>query len=156
MKVAIRRFKYAGRKTLVQSFTTLLEQAWILYPEIQSVEALVPIPLHRSSHRERGFNQAALLAHALSPLLSVPVFDHVLVRTRRTVPQFRLRREQRLTNLKNAFQIVNGVDAKPLKSAQILLIDDVCTTGTTLVECAQTLKSAGASAVKALVLARDV
>ncbi len=76
------------------------------------------------------------------------------MRTRRTTPQFHLRKVERLTNLVNAFAL-SPRQTSP-KGLHILLIDDVCTTGATLKECARVLKKAGAASVKALVLARDI
>jgi competence protein ComFC len=150
---AIHRFKYSGRKSLVSSFQLLMSYAWEHYPELQPVDMLVPVPLHPASQRTRGYNQAGLLAETLARTIQKPVWP-VLVRTRRTPPQAHLRKTQRLTNLQNAFALSAGTPS--LKGLHVLLIDDVCTTGATLVECARVLKGRGASQVKALVLARDI
>jgi ComF family protein len=150
---ALHRFKYAGRKTLSHSFSILLERAWERYRELQPADALVPVPLHPSSHRDRGYNQALILAHSFSSLVGIPVLTQALTRIRRTAPQFKLQKTERLTNLKNAFLTPTPA---LIKGTRLLLIDDVCTTGTTLRECAHALRRAGAVQVKALVLARDL
>src|SRR3989344_9611481 len=70
---AVHRFKYAGRKTLGLSFRALMEFAWNQYPELQPVDTLVPVPLHPSSFRERGYNQARVLAQDLSAVTRLPL-----------------------------------------------------------------------------------
>jgi len=153
---AIHRFKYAGRKTLVRSFSILMRSAWDRWPETHDAKVLVPVPLHPRSQRQRGYNQASLLARALSANTGIPVMENLLLRSRATTPQFKLSRIDRLANLDNAFDIPTDTRlAGHVKSTSILLIDDICTTGATLQQCARALRRAGARQVQALVLARD-
>ena len=156
LQPAVHRFKYAGRKTLQPLFKLLMDYAWNRYPELGPVDTLVPVPLHPSTGHDRGYNQAALLAQALSPIAHCPVRTDLIVRTRKTTPQYRLSKTERLTNLTDAFGLAPGISSDHLKGQHILLIDDVCTTGATLRACSDVLKSAGTSRVKALVLARDI
>jgi len=153
---AIHRFKYAGRRTLTPALHTLLRYAWQLYPELAPVDFLIPVPLHRSTARLRGYNQSLLLAQQLGKQFDLPVLDRLLIRRRKTKPQFTLNRAERLRNLDQAFALASGFDRNWLKNKRLLLIDDVCTTGVTLEQCARTLRKAGAGPVKALVLARDI
>jgi ComF family protein len=155
LQPAIHRFKYAGRKSLQPLFKLLMEFAWSQYAELQPVDLLVPVPLHPSVTHDRGYNQAALLAQALSPVSRCGVYGDLLVRRRRTKAQFRLSKPERLTNLVGAFSLRHEAPVGLLQGAHVLLIDDVCTTGATLQECARALKKGGAGTVKALVLARD-
>jgi ComF family protein len=154
LRPAIHRFKYAGRKSLNQTLGMLMGYAWQLYPELRPVDAILPIPLHPRTARERGYNQAGLLASTLIPILDRPILDSLLVRVRRTTPQFNLRKTDRLNNLNGAFGLAPGHPS--IKGLRLLLVDDVCTTGATLKECARALRRAGAASVKALVLARDI
>lgn len=149
---AVHRFKYAGRKTLCRPFAILMECAWAGHPELHPVDALVPVPLHASSRWERGYNQAEILARALSSAVGVPIMSQALIRTRKTIPQFQLRKTERLTNLRGAFAVSRQARVKGMR---LMLIDDVCTTGATLQECARALRRTGAARVHALVLARD-
>jgi len=151
---AIHRFKYTGRKSLTPCFQLLMNYAWEQYPELHAADALVPVPLHPTSLRDRGYNQAGLLAEALGKAIQKPVWSDILVRARRTPPQARLRKASRLTNIQGAFAVSGR--GPSLKGLNILLIDDVCTTGATLEECARTLKRRNAAQVKALVLAQDI
>jgi ComF family protein len=115
------------------------------------VDMVFPVPLHVKRLRQRGFNQAGLLARALGRVLALPVAFDGLVRKCWTEPQTRLNREQRLHNVKDAFQVA---DVNKVRKRRILIVDDVYTTGTTLNECAKTLKAAGASEVHAVTVSR--
>lgn len=152
LRPAIHRFKYGGRPSLVRSFGVLLDWAWARYPQIHKTDLILPVPVYRSTLRKRGYNQAALLAHALAQGAN-RLFCEPLVRTKRTKPQFALNREERQANLFGAFSIPNPV---VIKGKTALLIDDICTTGSTLKECSRVLRKAGARQVMALVLAREV
>ncbi len=121
-------------------------------------DVLIPVPLHPRRLRYRGFNQSALLARIigeeLAPGLALPVLDDVLLRTRFTKPQMKTEsREERLENLRDAFALTPDQESL-IKGRNIWLVDDVATTGTTLEECAQVLKSHGARSVWGIVLAR--
>lgn len=105
---------------------------------------MVPIPLHPVRRRERGFNQAALLADALSRRADVPV-GRGLRRVRATVAQTRLPREGRLANVRGAFAGIPEI----VEGSRVLLLDDVVTTGATLGEGATELRRAGAFSVLA-------
>ena len=113
-------------------------------------DIIVPVPLHPTRQRERGFNQASLLAELLSPCISVSC-KPLLKRTRYTTTQTALDRAERMENLRNAFRLRKKADVRGLR---VLLIDDVLTTGSTLSECARVLKRAGATSVYAATAAR--
>lgn len=110
---------------------------------------LVPVPLHKEKLFERGFNQSELLARELSKLLTIPITDKLLVKTKTTVSQAGLGRKERLKNVDNAFHVTISLK----KSDTIVLIDDVVTTGSTLSACAKALKKAGAGKVYGVTLA---
>src|SRR5262249_55982024 len=113
-------------------------------------DIIVPVPLHPARQRERGFNQADLLAELLSTHASVPC-RRLLKRVRYTTTQTALDRSERMENLHNAFRLRKNADVRGLR---VLLIDDVLTTGSTLSECARVLKGAGAISVHAATAAR--
>jgi competence protein ComFC len=113
-------------------------------------DVVVPVPLHPARERERGFNQAALLADALSAQISVPS-KPLLERLRYTTTQTIFDRAERMKNLHRAFHLRKNADVRNLR---VLLIDDVLTTGSTLSECARVLKKAGAISVHAATAAR--
>src|SRR6201984_1114727 len=113
-------------------------------------DIIVPVPLHPARQRERGFNQAILLAELLSAETAIPV-KPLLERTRYTTTQTALDRSERMENLHNAFRLRKNADVRGLR---VLLVDDVLTTGSTVSECARVLKRAGATSVHAATAAR--
>src|SRR5216110_394636 len=113
-------------------------------------DVIAPVPLHPARQRERGFNQASLLAELLSAQTSIRC-KPLLKRIRYTTTQTALDRSERMDNLHNAFRLRKNADVRGLC---VLLIDDVLTTGSTLSECARVLKRAGAISVHAATAAR--
>jgi ComF family protein len=114
---------------------------------------LVPVPLHKSRRRTRGFNQAELIAQAAGKCLSprLEVASGILLRQRDTISQVGLSREERLHNVRGAFRVS---DPGRVKGRTLIVVDDVMTTGTTLSECARVLTRAGAERVWAVTVAR--
>jgi len=146
LKEVIHRFKYQGKTACLRSFARFAENL----PKVAEADWIVPVPLHPSRLRERGFNQALLLAHAFFPK-DRRITPDLLIRSRPTEPQTCFNGAARRTNLKNAF-VVKAPHR--LTGKKILLVDDVFTTGTTVNECARVLKKAGADEVMVLTLAR--
>jgi ComF family protein len=150
LQQALHLFKYKRKAILVSTLGTLLRHGTALLPP---VDLLMPIPLHVSRLREREFNQSLLLADQLNRNLGLPLSYDNLVRIQLTVPQTDLPRKARLNNLRKAFALARPQD---VKDKSILLVDDVFTTGTTINECAKTLRKAGAANVYGLTLARTL
>jgi ComF family protein len=118
--------------------------------------ALVPVPLAPARARERGFNQAALIARALATRWNVPVWSDVLARRRSTGTQTRLTQAQRSANVRGAFG-VPAAASEPrarIRGRHMVLVDDVLTTGATLNECAAALFDAGARTVSYVTFGR--
>lgn len=150
LRNAILHFKYQGRTSLAQDFGDLVSQV-IVAAEIPPCAAIVPVPLHPKREAERGFNQASLLATEVSARLHVPVQSDEIARIVDTPPQVGLSREQRLRNVAGAFSVRPGA----FNRGGILLLDDVATTGATLVTCASLLaQEGGAPWIWGAVLAR--
>jgi len=145
---AIHTFKYQGAFALSATFAKHLADHWPVWRVPPDV--LVPIPLHPVRERERGYNQATLLAEALGTQISLPVDKTMLVRIRDTPPQVGLGFQERQKNVAGAFQARHEVD----DGRHYLLIDDVLTTGATLSAAAAALHGAGALSVSGYCLAR--
>ncbi len=154
-------YKYKGKIQLARPLGELLLTAFRLFWKKNSIDVVVPVPLHLKKLRKRGFNQAYLLTRNWQTIAEkVPcglsglrIERDVLVRTVATAPQTGLGRRQRAANIKDAFELV---DETKIIDKRILLIDDVYTTGATVDECARLLLHHGAAHVDVLSLARAV
>jgi ComF family protein len=150
VRQAILQLKYRHLKAVAAPLGQLLAEYLGSHP--LKGEVIIPVPLHSKRIRERGYNQASLLAKELSRLVGLPVVEDILIRVRDALPQARTRSAiERRRNVQGAFICRQGLEGK-----QILLLDDVCTTGATLDACATALKAAGASSVWGLTVAREM
>ncbi len=151
MRQAVYQLKYRNLRALAGSLAELLCDYLVTSPV--PGEVLVPVPLHRKRLRERGYNQSSLLAKELGRLTRLPVVDGCLTRERHAPPQARTSNvEERRSNVAGVFACRDD----RLRDKQVLLIDDVSTSGATLDACAAALKAAGATSVWGLVLAREI
>lgn len=149
LREAVHQLKYDGRTVLAGPLGGLMAAYWMQHP--MPVDVVVPVPLHTARLRERGYNQAALLARELARRVGLAVDGQTLIRQRATAPQVELNARQRRENVREAFHCVGD----GLAGKQVLLVDDVCTTGATLEACAVALHDEGrVSSVQALTLAR--
>lgn len=148
-------YKYRRGLYLLPDFVRFLHAAWLtrIEPLNPGIEVIVPVPMHRSKFRIRGYNQAELLARGLAKELGLPCFSRALSRHRtRNASQTYLKRGARLENARIAYR--PGKEAAAVVGKTVLLIDDVMTTGATGNVCAGMLLAAGAKEVYFLVLAR--
>ena len=149
LRGAITQCKYHGEWGRIEDLATMLAE---VASDLRPIDALVPVPLHSSRLRHRGFNQSHLLTIHAAKILNVQVAP-VLVRTRRTEAQVRLGAAQRLRNIQGAIQVLPG---SLVLGKNLIVVDDVVTTGSTLAACAATLVRAGADTVHALTVAREM
>lgn len=150
IRQAIHELKYRNLKAVAGRLAELL----FIYFQTNPVpgEVLVSVPLHNRRLRQRGYNQSNLIVKELSKFLAFPVIEGSLVRLKDSPPQARTKTvDDRRRNVVDAFMCVDG----RLSGRQVLLVDDVCTSGVTLDACASALKSAGALSVWGLTLARE-
>ncbi len=154
-------FKYKGKVQLANPLAELLLTAFRLFWEKDSIDIILPVPLHIKRFRKRGFNQAYLLVRNWNilagqypyRLADLQIERDLLVRTVATAPQTALGRAKRAVNINNAFDLN---DRDKVKDKRILLIDDIYTTGATVDECTRLLLNCGAQHVDVLTLARVV
>ena len=149
LRTAIHRFKYSNMRPLAVPLARLASE--YLGQNHLPVKIVVPVPLHSRRFRDRGYNQSELLAEQIGSAMGLRVVVDVLQRVRSTVPQVGLSADQRRKNVTGAFRCTGT----SLKGQDVLLVDDVCTTGATLEACSVALQEAGAGHVWGLVLARE-
>jgi ComF family protein len=148
---AIQQFKYHRNLSVGK---LLAQLAATHFPFVEThYDVIIPVPLHLDRLRWRGFNQSLLLSRAVGHAHQIRVDPFLLERSRSTVPQVQLTEKERLENVKGAFSV-----PKPehIQHRQVLLVDDVYTSGATVTECTKALLHAGAQAVDVFTLARAV
>jgi len=151
IRKAVHQLKYHNLKALSFCLAGLLADYLQLNP--LPGEIIVPVPLHPRRLRERGYNQSSLLARGLGKIINLPVVEDCLVRVKETQPQVKTPNiEERRKNVIDAFMCRD----EKLRGKQIILIDDVCTSGATLESCGIALKNKGVISVWGLTLAREI
>ncbi|HZK86548.1 MAG TPA: ComF family protein [Syntrophomonas sp.] len=151
-RIATKVLKFMGRKYLALRMGEMMAQRVLQEPLFKTIDLLVPVPISRGNLKQRGFNQTELLARQLSKNLGVPTDPQVICRVKETPSQTELSREERVKNLIFAFQIK---DHKKVAGKNIMLVDDVYTTGSTSRECTKVLLDAGAARVCIITWATD-
>lgn len=152
VKNIFHQIKFQKKLWLIKIFSGLFER--LPSSEMRNYEMIIPVPLDSRRQRERGFNQALIIAQMLNrlSLKNAPPIKKVISKKKKTLPQSQLRREERLSNLENAFSLrQKGI----VQGKQILLVDDIFTTGATINECARILKEDGAERVDFFTIARS-
>ena len=147
---ALQRLKYGGAARLAGPLAAAALASFDELLAISGPAPLVPVPVNVVRARERGYNQALLLARALAAARGLPVHD-LLARSRATARQHGLDRSARLANLRAAFTV-----RRAPAPARVIVVDDILTTGATLSACAAVLRAAGASQVFGFAVAREV
>lgn len=137
----IYKFKYKGQRWLSESLGKMMAQK---VDVSLNIDAIIPVPLHTRKLKERGFNQAELLAREISDRINKPMLKEGLLRVRDTKTQNTLSLSQRKANLIGAFHMNEKIDVQGL---EILLVDDIFTTGSTINQCSKALKESGAKKV---------
>ena len=150
-RACLHALKYDGERRLVAPLSEIMAQRWTRAGI--GGDVLVPVPVHAARRRQRGFDQAELLARAIGLRLGLPVVPAVR-RAAKTTAQHALDRRARAANVGHAFA-ADAASVAAVRGKWIVLIDDLTTTGATLAGCASVLYESGAAAVSALALARE-
>ncbi len=147
----IHLLKYERKTHLSNRLGIFLANLYLADTQLSSSSTIVPVPLHPTRIRERGYNQSHLLAEKVAEISHRELLADVVIRKKATKSQTALKHSERVANLKNAFSVVYP---EQLTGKSVTIIDDVFTSGTTINEMAKTLLDAGAGSVYGLVLAR--
>ncbi len=151
MRECIHKFKYNGSFSMEALFVDLMTTFAEKYIDTKRFDFIIPVPLTGAKLRERSFNQAYILASAVSRKFKIPCIANNLIRVKTGRPQVDLHRKARLKDIKGAFKLRRPL---LLKDKSVLLIDDVFTTGATVGECSKALKGAGVKYIEVLTLAQ--
>ena len=146
---SIYRFKYKGRQEYAAYYAVCMEQSLGNWIRRCRPDALIPVPIHTSKRRVRGYNQAEVLAKELGKRLGIPVETNLIKRVRKTVPMKELSVYNRQNNLKRAFKICHN----DVKLSTIVIIDDIYTTGSTIDAMSYELRKAGVKRIYFVTLA---
>ncbi|MDD5557065.1 MAG: ComF family protein [bacterium] len=152
LRDCVHLLKYDGRRELAPVLARLMAESALEGLPGPPPEALVPVPLGRGRRRERGYNQAELIARDLGRRMGIPVMGRALARVREGPPQSTLTRAARIENIRGAFL----ARAEAVRGGRLVLIDDVYTTGATTDACVRALLRAGAASVDVCTAARSV
>ncbi len=153
LKKLVYSFKYKKITSLAKEFSDLIEAFMKDYTMGRDADLVLPIPMHPFRLMRREINPSHILARDLAKKLGIPYSDKILKKTKNTYPQSRLKRKQRIDNIKGSFSL-NKNAVHSIRVKNILLVDDIFTTGSTMNECARVLKEAGSGYVEVMTLAR--
>ena len=161
IKKAVYSYKYEPYIfSLADVFSKLMYESLIqneIFQNILFVSSnvwITCVPLHEKKLMKRGYNQSEILGRNLSELLGLRFNSNLIIRTRNTIPQFKLKKEERVKNIADAFEL-NPKYKDKMSGKSIFIVDDLFTSGTTLRECGKLLKKAGAKAVYGLTFSME-
>ena len=146
MQKLIRGLKYHNKKDLAAYQAKLMSEYWNTIEKKEMTYSIVPVPLFKTREKKRKYNHMQLVAHEFSKLFSYQVKNNLIYRTKNTKPQYKLTIKERQENLHNAF----SAKKENYNGENILLIDDILTTGSTLTEIIKELKKNGITKITCL------
>ena len=153
LRQAVQKFKYGRKVSLGRPLGWVMARGCREFLAGCAADVIIPVPLHPKRLRWRGFNQSVSLAREVSRTYAVPMDPFLLRRIKETPPQTQLNEEERRRNVRGAFALAPG---RAIGKKNVLLIDDVYTSGATVNECSRALRKGGAKQVLVLTLARAV
>ena len=149
----ILKFKFQSCPYISKIFVNFLLKNEKIFQKIKKYDTIIPVPISKERKLERGYNQSLVFARELCKYLeNVEIVDNCLYKTKNTVPQSTLSKQEREENIKNAYELKNK---QIIRNKKILLIDDIYTTGNTVNECAKILKDGNPKNIGVLTIAKD-
>ena len=150
----ILKYKFNNKAYYHKSFSKIIVNNKKMCKILKSYDIIIPVPIHKKRRKERGYNQAELIAKEISKnILSLKYLD-VLKKEKNTVAQSTLNKKERLNNLKNVYKI-KDITINELENKKVLIFDDIYTTGTTANECAKVIKVLNPEKIGILTIAKD-
>ena len=146
------KYKFQNKAYLYKTFSKIILKNKKMYSFLKSYDIIIPVPISKKRNKQRGYNQSCLIAKEISRSSNLKFENKCLIKQKDTIEQSRLDKKQRKINVQGAYKIINK---EKLFNKNILLLDDIYTTGNTVKECARILKQAGAKKVGVLTIAKD-
>lgn len=150
LKNSLKRFKFSSKLSYYRAFGKLLALKVQNTLQLNQIDMIIPVPLHRSKQKQRGYNQSELIAEYAAKMLRIPLAANILIKVSESKSQSALGRSERLSNVEGLFKVVN---AEGVYKKNILIVDDIVTTGSTINQCSKALRQAGANSIFAGVIA---
>ncbi len=150
LKDSLRRYKFGNKPSYYRAFGKLIALKVQNTEQLGKIDIIIPVPMHKNRQKQRGYNQAALIAGYAAGQLGIRSENNLLIKTKETRNQSLLSKTERLANLEGVFKVVSP---GRVAGKNILLVDDIITTGNTVNQCSKALKYAGAGKVIAGVIA---
>ena len=148
----ILNYKFNEQANLYKTFVNFLIKNEKIFENIKKYDTIVPVPISKKRYNERGYNQSYLIAREIAKITDMELQKNCLIKIKNVIEQSKLNKEQREKNAKGIYKLNNK---EVLKNKNILLVDDIYTTGSTVNECSRILKQANPKKIGILVLAKD-
>ena len=145
-------YKFNGQAYLEKFFSNIILKNEKIYVHLKKYDIIIPVPIHKKRKQVRGYNQSELFAKTIAQKLELQINNNILLKEKNNVPQSSLNKDERIKNAKGIYKVQNSIRIDP---KNVLLVDDVYTTGSTVNECARVLKKIGIKYIGVLTIAKD-
>lgn len=145
-------YKFHEKSYIYETFVNFILKDEKIFKKLKTYDTIIPVPISKQRMKERGYNQSLLLARKISYVLHIALETKCLVKIKNVTEQSKLNKEERQQNIQSVYELKNG---EILNNKQILLIDDIYTTGSTVNECSRILQQANPKKIDVFVLAKD-
>lgn len=148
----ILQYKFNGKAYLYKMFCEIIVNNKKTCEFLKNYDIIIPVPVHKSRKKCRGYNQSELIAKELAKMLGLKTYSNVLIKIKNNHVQSKLNKNERMKNVKNVYKTINK---EKINNKNIIIFDDIYTTGATINECIKELKNANANKIGVLILAKD-
>ena len=148
----ILQYKFEDKAYIYKTFAKIVLKNKKVCGLLKKYDIIIPVPIHKKRKLQRGYNQTQLIAKEISKNIDIKLCNNVLIKNKNTIAQSKLNKNKRKQNIKGAFKVLN---VQNIQGKNVLLFDDIYTTGSTANECSKILKEAGAKTVGVLTIAKD-
>lgn len=148
----ILQYKFNDKAYMKNTFAKIILKNKKVCGLLEKYDIIIPVPIHKNRKAQRGYNQTQLITSKIAEYINIEPCNNVLIKNKNTIAQSKLNKQKRNENIKEAFNILN---LEKIQGKNVLLFDDIYTTGSTANECSRVLKKAGAKTVGVLTIAKD-